>query len=155
MNFFKISLLILLISSCTPEHRIYDEHRALSPNVEWKKEDVRSFQVPIIDISKTYKVDITLRYASGYPVMSVPVMMSVSSPSGETSEYPLNLIVREENGDYIGDPGYDIWDSTHGALKSHSFSEKGTYTFTLSHTSPQDPLPLLMDIGIIIDEEVN
>lgn len=146
-----VAMLLFSISACTPDGRVFSDNQALSPEIEWLKSDVKTFQVPL-ETEKEYNVSIAFRFANGFPFRSAMVNMVIVSPSGETSSQICELVVRQENGDYIGDAGFDIWDSEHQVLKNHSFSEEGIYTFRIGHAMAQDPLNFAMEIGLVVDE---
>jgi len=138
--------------ACQPEHRIYAEHKELSPNVEWLKKDVREFSVPIEDKSIAYDFTLTFRYATGYQYETAHVKVTETSPSGKEVVKEYELKVREANGDYIGEAGFDIWDSEHLVESNKTFEETGTYSYTIGQNTPVDPLNFAMEIGIIVDK---
>jgi len=146
-SFFFLSLLI----SCTPENRVFEEHQSLSPNIEWLKEDVKEFNIKVKDIDSDYTFNLAFRYANGYMWNEAKVILEEISPSGEKMIIPYSLKIREDNGDYIGDAGYDIWDSTHPIETDYRFKEVGTYTYRISHDMPRDDFPFAMEIGVILD----
>ncbi len=138
--------------SCTPEGQIYNEHQDLSPEMEWKKKDSRKFEVPIKDNSGTYDMSLSFRYAEGYPFKIAKVKVTETSPSGKVEEFEYDLKVRKDNGDYIGEGSLDIWDSEHVVEKGKEYEETGTYTYVIKHNMPVDPMPMAMEIGIILNE---
>ncbi len=142
----------LLLSACTPENRIYEKHQSLSPDIEWLKEDVKTFEVNIMDPKSTYQFNIAFRYAQGYPWNEARVIMEEISPSGEKSTNTHSLKVRESNGEYIGEPGFDIWDSTHLIDPEKEYNETGKYTYIISHDMPKVEFPFAMEVGLIIDK---
>lgn len=150
----RILTVIAILSSmiaCQPEGRIYNEHQELSPEVEWLKKDVREFKVPITNNSQEYNMSISFRYANGYQYKTANIKVTETSPSGKESVKDYELQIRKENGDYIGEAGYDIWDSEHLIEPSKKFEETGTYTYKMEHIMPNDPLNFAMDIGLILD----
>lgn len=138
--------------ACQPEGRVYSKHLELSPQVEWLKKDKREFKVPVEDISITYNMSLSFRYANGYQYQIAKVLVTEISPSGEEEVYEYELKVRQDNGDYIGEPGYDIWDSEHLVEAGKKYDETGTYTYVIEHTMPADPLNFAMEIGVILDK---
>ena len=108
LNALIITLLISLIA-CQPEGRVCIEHQDLSPEVEWLKKDVREFEVPIEDNSLVYNMSLSFRYASGYQFQVAKVQVTEIAPSGKEAVKEYELRVREDNGEYIGEAGYDIW----------------------------------------------
>ncbi len=138
--------------ACQPENRIYIEHQELSPKIEWLKKDVREFKVPIEDNSIAYNMSLSFRYASGYQYQTANVKVTETSPSGKEIVKEYELKVRESNGDYIGEAGYDIWDSEHLVEPNKKYKETGTYTYVIEQNTPVDPLNFAMEIGVILDK---
>lgn len=149
-----ITILAITISllACQSENRIYIEHQELSPEIEWLKKDVREFKVPIEDNSIAYNMSLTFRYVSGYQYQTVNVRVTETSPGGKEIVKEYELKVREANGDYIGEPGYDIWDSEHLVEPNKKYKETGTYTYVIEQNTPVDPLNFAMEIGVILDK---
>ncbi|MDG1475729.1 MAG: gliding motility lipoprotein GldH [Vicingaceae bacterium] len=137
--------------ACQPEDRIFVEHQDLSPEVEWLKKDVRTFKVPVTDNSQAYNMSLSFRYANGYQYQTANVKVIETSPSGKEKVKEYDLKVRAANGDYIGEPGFDIWDSEHLVEANKKFEEAGTYTYVIEQNTPVDPLNFAMEIGVILD----
>ncbi len=138
--------------ACQPEGRIYLEHQELSPDLEWLKADKREFKVPVDNTEILYNLSLSFRYANGYQFQVAKVEVTETSPSGKESVKEYDLQVRQDNGEYIGEPGYDIWDSTHLVEPNKKYEEKGTYTYVIGHIMPSDPLNFAMEIGLILDK---
>ncbi|MFK7756760.1 MAG: hypothetical protein AB8B53_07495 [Flavobacteriales bacterium] len=146
--------LIACMASCTPENRMYEEHQVLSPDIEWLKEDMKTFEVNVLDSSYQYEFNLAFRYATGYMWNEAKVIVKEISPSGKETTTPYSLKIKEDNGDYIGEAGYDIWDSTHLVEPNKTYSETGDYTYVISHDMPRDDFPFAMEVGLIIDKQV-
>jgi len=151
----KIALIILLVSTligCQPENRVFVEHQDLSPELEWLKKDVRTFNVPVADTNQAYNLSLSFRYASGYQYQTANVKITETSPSGIVLVRQYDLKVRKANGDYIGEPGLDIWDSEHLVEANKRYTEKGSFTYVIEQNTPVDPLNFAMEIGLILDK---
>jgi gliding motility-associated lipoprotein GldH len=142
-----------LLVACQPEGRIYNEHQELSPEVEWLKKDIRTFKVPITDNDIAYKMSLSFRFATGYQYQTANVKVTEISPSGKETVNEYELKVREANGEYIGDPGLDIWDSEHLVEANKKYEETGNYTYVIEQNTPVDPLNFAMEIGVILDKQ--
>lgn len=153
-NFLTILSLfaILLINSACNPNKVYEKHLELSENIEWKKSDVKRFEIDIKDNTIPYDFYLAFRYADGYPFTSVKLLLKEIQPDGTFEELPYELQLRSENGEYIGSPGYDIWDSEHLILPKKIFPKNGKYVYEITHDMPLDPLPMVMEIGIIIEK---
>lgn len=145
-------LLLLCLTACKPEGRVFVEHKNLSPDYEWFKKDTREFKVPVEDTSIPYNLSLAFRYAQGYQYRGVKVKVTEISPSGVESAQQVELVVRDENGKYIGEAGFDIWDSEHLIEPNKKYPEAGTYTYIIEHAMPKDPLIFAMEIGVILDK---
>lgn len=149
---FTILIIAIGVMACQPEGRVYVEHQELSPQIEWLKKDIREFKVPIDDTDFLYNLSLSFRYANGYQFQVVKVIVTETSPGGKESVKEYELKIREDNGEYIGEPGLDIWDSEHLIEKDKKYKEKGTYTYAIEHNMPIDPLNFAMEIGLILDK---
>jgi len=145
---------IALLVSCQPEGRVFVEHEKLSPNVEWLKVDKREFKVPIEDTSIPYNLSLSFRYANGYQFQVARIIVTEISPSGVKTTTNHELIIRDEKGAYLGEAGYDIWDSEHIIEPGKKYDEKGTYTYTVEHNMPNEPLNFAMEVGVILDKDI-
>ena len=152
----KRLITILLITAglfaCQPEGRIYVEYRELSPELEWLKKDAREFKVPIKDNSIAYNMSLSFRYIDGYEDQVVKVKVTETSPGGIENVKEYDLKLREENGDYIGEFAYEIWDSEHLVESNKKYNETGTYTYVIEHNMPKDPVNSVMEIGVILEK---
>lgn len=144
--------IVTTLLACEQEGRVFSEHKELSPELEWLKKDVREFKVPVTDHLLLYNLSLSFRFTSGYQYEIAKVKVTETSPSGEEKVYEYDLKVREANGDYIGEPGLDIWDSEHMVEFNKKYSESGTYTYVIEHIMPNDPLNFVMEIGVILDQ---
>jgi gliding motility-associated lipoprotein GldH len=152
-NFLLITFIALTLFSCQPENRVFIEHQELSPQVEWLRKDKREFKVPVVDNNLTYDLSLSFRYASGYAYPAARVKVLEVSPSGNETVKEYALKVREANGDYIGEPGFDIWDSEHMIEPGKKYEETGTYKYVIEHNNPDDPMIMVMEIGVILDKK--
>lgn len=146
---FAVSFALL---SCQPEGRVYSDHKELSPELEWLKKDKREFNVPIEDTDTKYDLSLSFRYATGFPYKTLNVSVTRISPSGEELVKEYQLKVRDDKGDYIGDPGLDIWDSEHLVDEGVSYDEKGNYKYIIEHNMAQNPVNFAMEIGMMVDK---
>lgn len=146
-----IFCLPFILFSCQPENRVFIEEQELSPNAEWLLEDKKIFEIPITDTNAIYNLKLSFRFAEGFQYKQARIKITETSPGGTERVQIHDLKIIDENGEYIGDPAYDIWDSEHTIEKEIKFSEKGTYKYTVEHAMPNDPLYLALEVGLILD----
>lgn len=154
INFLIIIFLssILLINAACNPNKVYEKHLELSENLEWVKSDVKKFEIEIKDNTIPYNFFLAFRFADGYPFTSVKLLVKEIQPDGSFEELPYELQLRDEKGNYIGSPGFDIWDSEHLIIPKKNFLQTGKYVYEISHDMPLDPLPLSMEVGIKIEK---
>ena len=152
----KKILIVLAVAvgmvSCQPKGRIYVEHSELSPDLEWLKKDIKEFKVPIENNKLSYNLSLSYRYAYGYQFNILKVTVTETSPSGKQTVNNYELKIKDDTGEYIGDPGYDIWDSEHLIEPNKTYTENGVYTYVIEHNMPTDPVNMAMEIGIALDK---
>ena len=125
------SIILTLIYGCHPENRVYIEHKDLSPGLEWLKSDSKEFQLIIEDNKIAYDLLLSFRYLNGYQYQTVDVKVTETSPNGTIRVKNHQLKVKDEHGDYIGEAGYDIWDSEHLIEENKMYQETGTYIYLI------------------------
>ena len=57
---------LAFLASCSNENTLYEENKALSPELEWKQEDVRTFSFTNTDTESVVNETVLFRYANGY-----------------------------------------------------------------------------------------
>jgi len=76
---------IMLLSACH-QQTVYDKNENIAGK-QWLYSDSKSFDVHITDLTKKYKVYITLRHTADYPYSNIFVRFKQVNPDGkETSE---------------------------------------------------------------------
>lgn len=151
-RFLILIVLAFALTACQPEGRVYKNHQKLSPNYEWFQKDIREFKVPIENKDIAYNLSLAFRYANGYQYRVAKVNVMETSPSGKVALKAFELKVRDENDKYIGEAGFDIWDSEHLVEPNKKYEETGTYTYVITHDMPKDPLLFAMEIGVVLDK---
>lgn len=138
--------------ACTPENRVYKDRQDLSPNIEWVKDDVKTFEFEIKDKKPSHTLTLELRFISGYPFNDAKVKAKFIAPSGESKVKNYQITIKDENGEYLGNPGLDLWDIAQVVDEDLNFKEEGKYKVEFTHSMPIDPYPYVMDLGVIIDQ---
>ncbi len=147
-----IMTVMISLIACEPGNRVFSEHQDLSPKLEWLKQDVKEFKVPIEDNSLSYNLSLSFRYIVGYSSQYAKVKVTETSPSGIENVMEYDLKVVEDNGEYIGEMGFEIWDSEHLVESNKQYEETGIYTYVIEHNMPEDPMTSAMEIGVLLDK---
>ena len=141
---------VLLFISCGSNGTVYDEHVKLPDNLEWYSSDARVFAVPINDNSQPMEFIIKFRYATGFQYDHMTLRLTETDPEGNSVIRDVSFKVRDENGEFIGEAGYDIIDLEYVLDKEKQFPVLGTYTYRVEQTMPTDPLYFAMEVGLIV-----
>jgi gliding motility-associated lipoprotein GldH len=142
----------LSLLSCQSEDRVFSDNQELSPSVEWLKSDVKTFTVPVENIEDQYNLSLAFRFTEGFPYKILKVKVTEISPSKKESSKEYDLKIVNEKGEYIGEPGLDIWDSEHLIEENLKYTEKGKYTYKIEHVMPTDVVNMAMEIGVVLDK---
>ena len=148
---FKFVVVAIIFIGCQSKSRIYSENQELSPQMEWVKSDVKTFKVKIDDPKKLYKMSLAFRYTEGFSSKVLKVKVTEIAPSKKENVKTYNLNIINEKGEYIGEPGLDIWDSEHIVEKDKKYIEKGVYSYRIEHQMSSDVLNMAMEIGVMLD----
>jgi gliding motility-associated lipoprotein GldH len=146
----RVALLTFLLA-CHPEGRVYVEHYELE-DLAWQSKQAIPFTVEIEESGASYRMSLAFRYAEGFQYDRLPVLVIETTPEGKENMYRYTLQIKNEEGDYIGDPGYDIWDLEQVVDERKNFPRQGTYQYKILHQLPVEPLHLAMEVGLILDK---
>ncbi|MCH8318445.1 MAG: gliding motility lipoprotein GldH [Bacteroidetes bacterium] len=152
-NLFLLMAFAISLTACNP-NRIYEKHHSLSDN-EWVKGQKLAFQTSITDTGSKFDILITIRHAQYYPFPTVDVNIKTISPSGKETSKDYKLQLTDEDGMFKGDVMGEIWDIEIPVEEGFTFEQTGIYKFQMKHTMPYDWLPLIMEVGLIIEKSVN
>lgn len=150
-SIFNLTVVAIIFISCQSKTRIYSENQELSPQMEWLKSDVKTFKVKIDDSEKSYKMSLAFRYTEGFSSKVLKVKVTEIAPSKKENVKTYNLKIINEKGEYIGEPGLDIWDSEHCVEKDKKYLEKGVYTYKIEHQMSPKVVNMAMEIGLMVD----
>lgn len=151
---FHILFILLAISgliSCNDQKTIFEEHQELSPDLEWRKADKKTFVIDIKENSHPVEFLIAFRCGSGYGYDRLPVRIKETAPDGTTISRDMDIQVRKPDGEFLGEKGYDIIDIEQMIDSQKQFPTFGKYTYTIEHMAPGvDVLDYALEIGLIV-----
>ena len=143
-------ILSVLVVSCN-KNVVFSEYKKL-PEEGWSISNRLSYDVTIDDNSKYHNVFLTVRHADAYPYSNLYVFLTTTYPDGKVSKDTLECILANKKGEWQGDGAGDLWDNKIPLKKNLRFPQKGRYTFTFEHGMRSDPLPLILDFGMIVEK---
>jgi hypothetical protein len=63
------------------------------------------------------------------------------------------LKIINDNGEYIGEPALEIWDSKHVINDNLTYKHAGIYSYKIESLFPSESLPSAMEIGLRIEKK--
>lgn len=145
-----ILLFLLSFSSCTPK-KIYEKHFDID-RITWSRFDVKTFDVEIKDTDASYDFYIALRHHTDVPFKHITTLFTLSTPSGEVRMLEQKILLRDNEGNLLGDGMGDLWDVRYPVRKRLKFTEPGICTIEISSTMSQADLPGIMQVGLIVEK---
>ncbi|MCU0450348.1 MAG: gliding motility lipoprotein GldH [Bernardetiaceae bacterium] len=143
---------VLVATAACQSASLFEEHQKL-PNMSWEKAAPRTFKVSITQANTEADVAVALRHTAYIKLNEIRALLTVTPPSGPAQEYPVVLAIRDpQSGAFKGEVLGDLGDVDSVVLPSFRFDQMGTYTFQLAHTMPNDPVKLIMEIGLKVDQ---
>lgn len=147
-------LLLPILLSCDDGHMFKDANKAF-PQFRWPQAQEVTFTPEITEEGQNYRVTLHFRHVHGFQFAELPIKATITTPSGAVSEHAYTIAVMDGRGDYLASCALDICDLEAVIETEMAFPEKGTYTITLIQNTPVDPLPNVMEVGMVIDPSAN
>ncbi|MEO8254913.1 MAG: gliding motility lipoprotein GldH [Flavobacterium sp.] len=105
----KNSLLLLFVTilffSCDKK-RVFDEYKSIGS--AWNKDSIVSFDLPVLDSTKTFDLFINLRDNNNYKYNNLFLIVSLESQNGYTKVDTLEYQMTEPDGTLLGNGFTDI-----------------------------------------------
>jgi len=105
------------------------------------------------DLASKFQMKLNFRYVEGFAHKTFKVKVTEISPSKVKTVNSYELEIISPDGEYIGEPALDIWDSQHEIGAPIAFREKGNYTYVLEYEGETNALAFAMEIGIVLEKK--
>jgi gliding motility-associated lipoprotein GldH len=139
---------IIVLTSCNPR-KIYEKHFDID-RITWNRFDVKTFKVEIKDISANYAFYAAIRHLTDVPFRFLTIKFIIYTPSGERRILEQKILLKDNDGNLLGDGMGDLWDVNHLVRDNFKFTEPGICTVEISSTMSQADLPGIMQVGLIV-----
>lgn len=144
--------LIGLISACMPSGRF--EQMTSVPGNQWKKEFKPVFEFHIHDTASNYKMYLYFQHTDSYPFSNLWLQMNTTQPDGSKSQTKVEIPLANEEGKWFAKGMNEIREhkadlTTNGYLR---FKRSGVYKIELNQIMRIDPLPEVMNVGLILEK---
>ena len=141
---------ILVFSSCDSK-RIFEKNQDI-PEEGWKSENILKFDVDIKDPATSTNFYVNVRNADGYPFSNLYLFVKTKFPNGKISNDTLECVLADEKGKWLGKGLGDIYDNQIPFKKNVHFPMAGKYSFEIQHGMRINPVLLVMDVGLRIEQ---
>lgn len=142
-----LSPILLLVSSCTHNYA-YREIHSFGESLEWRGTDTVEFAIPVNDNKAPYLFEMTFRCASGFVYDKMLVRLEETAPDGKVIRRDVEIEVRNADGSFNGEKGFDIIDLTTTISPEQSYPVHGTYTYRIWQTMGMDVVHFPMEVGL-------
>lgn len=155
MKFFQSLIafcLLILVSSCD-NSVVYKAHEDMKDGL-WYIKHKPEFKVKIEDTLSLYNVYYVFRNAQQYPYYNLYLTRQLTGPDGKLISNTLEelFVSNEVTGKPFGKGLGDLFDHKVPIAKNYTFPKSGTYTFQLSQSMRQNPLPFILSVGISVEK---
>ena len=155
MKFFRLAVVVFFVSllSGCDKNVVYKAHEDIDDGL-WYIKNKPSFKVEITDTTQAYNLHYVLRNALQYPYYNLYITRNFAGPDGKVISNTLEevFISNETTGKPYGHGLGDLFDHKIPFLKNYRFPRSGTYTFTISQSMRQNPLPFIISVGISVEK---
>ena len=145
-----ISFAVFFLLACDA-NRIFEQHQHI-PDIVWRRDYKLTFEKEINDLSSSYNIAIAIRHIEGYGGNVLRVNLSHTDPVGREKNKDYELILKDEDGYWVGEGMGQMWDTEVMVMENFQFKEAGKHIFVIRHNMPHELVPLVMEIGLIIDK---
>jgi gliding motility-associated lipoprotein GldH len=130
------------------------------PGSAWSSSYRPEFRFEVDDTTSAYQLFFLIRHTDAYPFNNIWLRMDVKAP-GDTAfsqnrmEVPLAERAGPHAGKWIGRGIGEIYEQRiplTNALSPTLFYKKGTYTVRLTQDMRTDPLPEVIQVGILLEK---
>lgn len=124
------------------------------PDNEWDMTKPVTFKVDVQDTMTYYNVYVNIRNADSYAYSNLYLFIDITSPMKDKGKErdTLECILAEPSGKWMGEGLGDIWDNKILFKRNVRFPRKGEYEFTYTQAMREAKLPMIMDVGLTIQD---
>jgi hypothetical protein len=104
----------------------------------------------IEDVKKQYDVKIELCVLDGFEHSRVPIEIVVTSPSGQVNILNQILVIKDNDGNHIGNVYGDVWTIEQIIYSNKEFTEKGEYSFSVQNRTQYYELFKVKSVSFLV-----
>ena len=154
MNFFRFAIALSFCIFCfgCDNSVVYKAHEDIEDGL-WYIKNKPTFKVEITDTVAKYNLYYLVRSAIQYPYYNLYLTRKTTTPAGKASSsleevFLSNQITGKPYGKGLG----DLFDHKIAFMRNYTFPQSGIYTFSLSQSMRQNPLPFIISVGLSVEK---
>jgi len=146
-----ITLISLACFSCD-SNKVFEEYIEVENSI-WKKENIASFAVNVIDTSSYHNLYINIRNTSDYAYSNLYLFVTIKGPGNQFNTDTVNCILADNRGKWKGKGIGDLWDYKSPFLGGVKFAQKGEYVISYEQAMRvENGLEGITDIGLRVEK---
>lgn len=153
VKIMAILFVAIFFAGCN-KNKVYEEHKTNFPQFRWEKSNVVEFNPEITDTASDYEITVALRHIFGFNLESIKIDLEIISPSGKKTMNEYLLSFYDEQGNFLSLCAGDFCDMEQLIEDDFNFKETGEYQIKIYHRMEINPLPNIMEVGLIIEKSV-
>lgn len=138
-----IMTIVLALTSCRTDI-VYSQFQTI-PSGEWYADSVVRFEVPIADVSATYRTIVYVRHTERYPYQNMWLFVG-NANHRDTIEFYL----ADDRGRWLGNSHNGFVEMPVLLDEERHFRDTGTYIFDIQHGLRDSILRGVTDVGLEI-----
>ena len=145
------ALIAIGLVACDGGRVLYSEYISVGEEYEWAADETIRFDVEVTENKHAYELALAVRVGTGYPYDKLLLHVTEQSPSGESVRRDVEVPVRNAQGEFYGEKGFDLIDIEYILDASKEFPVFGRYSYTLEPAMPEiDPVVYVVELGMIL-----
>ena len=153
---FALFLIAIVLISCDKK-RVFDEYHSVGKS--WSKDTIVSFELPKMDIAKSYSLFLNVRDNNDYPFNNLFVIVSMEQPDKVTKIDTLQYQMANPDGTLLGNGFTDVKENKL-VYKEHVKFKPGVYKVHIRQAVRQtgkvtgvEKLDGITEVGFRIEKE--
>lgn len=146
---------ITALFSCGVKSSYYQKQTAI-PNASWAYNFQPEFRIDISDTSKQYKMYLLLRHDEAYPYANIWFRFKIKAPGDSTfhTGQRIEKSLADIEGKWLGKGLGEIWEHKLPLTikEMPELNKKGTYILKIEQIMRSNPLPSVLNVGLIIEQ---
>lgn len=144
-------IISFIFNSCQPENIHFEEVARIDNS--WKKNEYKSFSIPIKKIEKKHDLYLIIRNNNQYPYRNIYLFTKLKSPKGEVLIDTLEYQLADPAGKWLGYGMGEIKQNTLVYKENISLQDTGIYQFQVIHAMREDNLKGIEDISLMVEKK--